>query len=101
MNTQDAVHTPVAVIYAFLLLTSWLVLLAAAIVGRGRDSTRFRGIFICHRLFARGRPSTYLPHDAGEALELEAASLPFAARFSGSIESSKASIDGSLIGFGA
>lgn len=110
MNTHDAVHLdtppPVAMVDAVFFLTIGLVFFGAAIVGamagrggRGRDSSGVRGIFV-RGPFSRSPPAGNLPQDAGEALEPEAASFPFAARFAGSIEGSKASVDGSLVGFG-
>lgn len=47
-----------------------------------------------------GCPSWDLPCNASEALELETALGPLAARFAGPVEGTKPSVDGSLVGLG-
>lgn len=75
----------------------FLVLLAAA-VGRcgGRGTVRLLGPHPGRRC-----PPGNLPDLARKGLELEAAPMPFAAGFAGSVEGTKAGIDGAETGLGS
>lgn len=73
-------------------LAAFLVLLVAAFGGRGGFLRSSLGLGLRRR-----GPTGDLPDNAGEALHLEASSVPLSTRRAGSVERAKSGVDSTLI----
>lgn len=73
--------------------------IAAALLGYFPSITGFIAVEL-HETFV-AMPGRNIPNNSSEALQLEGSLLPFATRFPRSVEGTEASIDSTLVGFGA